>query len=64
MAPFSPPFFMTVCILTGTGFAHPNKKVVPDIKSKPGTMSEPTGSICLRGLMLSLPKTFAVLSPS
>lgn len=47
--------------LYGTGLAHP--KIKPEKLVRIGTMTEPTGSMCLMGFKVSLPSYFAVRSP-
>ena len=48
----------------GTGFAHPNKNELLSMSKSVGIRMVPMGSICVRGLMLTRPKKYAVLSPS
>jgi len=53
------PYFLFLKLLkfTGTGFAHPNNLVINKTNS-------PIISICAKGLSVSLPANFAVLSPN
>src|SRR5210317_1946459 len=46
--------------LTGTGLAHPKRTPVPEMDSMRGTRTVPTGSMCLMGLRVTLPMSFAV----
>jgi hypothetical protein len=55
--------FLKLFGLTGTGFAQPIS-AKPEANDASGIISVPTRSACLNGLSVSLPRLFAVLSPS